>query len=77
MARTLVTLPQAELRWLKNAGKRRGQSAASLVREAVAEYHAKIQGETWRSRLGAVKGLWKDRGIDALEYVEKLRSEWE
>ena len=77
MARALVTLPQAELRWLKAASKRRGKSAASLVREAVSEYHARTEGKEWASRLQAVKGTWKGRGIDALEYVEKLRAEWE
>ena len=77
MARTLITLPQAEMRWLKSVSKRRGQSVALTVREAVAEYHTRAEKTGKSSAIDASAGIWKHLGIDALDYVDKLRSEWE
>jgi hypothetical protein len=75
--RTIISLPEAELRWLKQVGKRRGMSMASLVREAVMEYHARVEAPDSVSSLEKTAGRWKNRKRDALGYVESLRREWE
>ncbi len=78
MNRTLISLPAQDMRWMKTMSKRRGQSMAEMVREAVAEYRAHAEQLPDRgSALQATAGIWKERGVDALAYVRKLRSEWD
>lgn len=74
--RTIISLSESELRWLKQLGKRRGMSMAALVREAVAEYRARTEAPDTVSALEKTAGKWKNRKRDALGYVEALRREW-
>ena len=77
MSRTIVSLPPKDMRWLKSTSKRQGHSIAETIREALAEYRVRMEGKEHGSAIEATSGIWKDRDIDALEYVEKLRSEWD
>ena len=70
--RTLVDLPERDLEQLTALSRSRKTSRAKLIRQAVAGYLA-------QNRVGIEDsfGLWKDRGMDGLEYQDRLREEWE
>jgi hypothetical protein len=70
--RTLVDIPDSDLRALSKLSERRRVSRAKLIRQAVREYLT-------RNPLGSADeafGLWREQGLDGLEYQERLRSEW-
>ena len=69
--RTLVDLPEGELEQLNILSRSRKVSRAELIRQAVAGYL-----EQNKVGLEDSFGLWKRRGVDGVEYQEKLRSEW-
>jgi hypothetical protein len=70
--RILVDLPEGELEQLNALSRSRNVSRAKLMRQAVAEFLA-------QNRVGLEDsfGLWKGRGLDGLEYQEKVQREWE
>lgn len=71
--RTLIDIPESELSRLDELSERRQVSRAHLVRCAIREYlHQQGQGS-----LDGAFGLWSGRGIDALEYQQQMRQEWE
>ena len=70
--RTLVDIPEPDVRALDEIGERRGASRAKIIRQALREFlsrNARPPGDE-------AFGLWRGRGIDGLEYQEKARSEW-
>lgn len=72
--RTIIELPEEQLRALDAWRHVRGISRAEAVRRAVAnlledEAHA-------RASVDAAFGLWSDRGLDGLVEQERLRAEW-
>lgn len=69
--RTLVDIPEDDIRWLDRKAAERGKSRAAVVREAVSAYRAKASKD-WIAR-GA--GYWKDRDDigDAVEYQREMR----
>ena len=69
--RTLIDLPEEDMRWLDDKAAEQGKSRAALVREAVASYRAE-SGNDWIAR-GA--GYWKHRTDigDAVEYQRDMR----
>ena len=69
--RTLVDLPEAELERLNVLSRARKISRAELIRQAVAGYLE-------QNRVGIEEsfGLWKKKGVDGVQYQERLRSEW-
>ena len=70
--RTLVDLPDDDLRELAELARRNKQSRASLVREAVAAFLA-----SHRHRAGGdAFGLWGTKRLDGVTYQRKIRSEW-
>ena len=66
--------------WTKRHGNRRPgitipprkTSRAELIRQAVAGYLAQN-----RAGLEESFGMWKGRGVDGVEYQERLRRGWE
>jgi hypothetical protein len=70
--RTLVDLPERDLKQLTALSRSRKTSRAELIRQAVAGYLAQN-----RAGIEDSFGLWKSRGVDGLKYQEKLRDEWE
>lgn len=76
MVRTLISLAEADKRWLDSYSKRRGQSAAETVREAIKHLREiDIEGEK-AAMLRHTGGIWADRDEDAATYVDRIRNEW-
>jgi metal-responsive CopG/Arc/MetJ family transcriptional regulator len=69
--RTLVDLPEDELEELSALSRSRKVSRAELIRQAVSGFLAQNKAGMEDSF-----GIWKRRGVDGVEYQEKLRSEW-
>lgn len=69
--RTLVDIPEDDIRWLDRKAAEQGKSRTAVVREAVAAYRA-ARSLDWIER-GA--GYWKDRTDigDAVDYQRDLR----
>lgn len=69
--RTLVDIPEDDIRWLDGEAEALGKSRAALVRDAVSAYRARHNDD--RILRGA--GYWKDREDigDAIEYQRELR----
>ncbi|HEY4380556.1 MAG TPA: CopG family transcriptional regulator [Acidobacteriaceae bacterium] len=70
--RTLVDLPEKDLKQLTALSRSRKTSRAELIRQAVAGYLVAN-----RAAMEDSFGLWKSRGVDGLKYQQKLRDEWE
>ena len=77
--RTLVDLPDDDVRWLDVRAKANGTSRAALVREAISTYRDTRSAEEPKGWLKAGFGLWKDRTDigDGVEYQRALRAEWD
>jgi metal-responsive CopG/Arc/MetJ family transcriptional regulator len=70
--RTIVEIPEDQLRDLAEMCRREGISRAEAIRRAVAEYARRRKpGET-----GRAFGLWRGRRRDGLAYERRLRREW-
>ena len=70
--RTLIDLPEEQLRALTEIGRRTGQSRAAVLREAVTAYLATRRG---KGEVDAF-GLWGSKALDGLAYQRKARTEW-
>lgn len=73
MTRILADLPEEDVKWLDALAVEQGKSRAQLLREAVAAYRPRANGD-WIAR-GA--GHWSDREDigDALDYQRDMRSD--
>ncbi len=71
--RTIIDLPNTQLEALDALCRREGISRAEAVRRAVA---AHVQ-QRRAAAPDAAFGLWRDRGVDALAYQDRLRREWD
>lgn len=71
--RTLVDIPEAQLRRLDSRARRDGRSRAALIREAV----DKMLGPEETLSIDDVYGLWGDHAVDGLQYQQAIRSEWD
>jgi hypothetical protein len=71
--RTIVEMPQQELRDLTALSKEEHISRAEAIRRAVGQYL-----RAWKVAHGATDafGLWKDRNLSGLEYEDRVREEW-
>ncbi len=71
--RTLVDIPDDDIRWLDRLAAEQGKSRTALVREAVTALRARDKAD-WIAR-GA--GYWRDRHDigDAVEYQRELRAD--
>jgi len=71
--RTLIDLPEDDMKWLDRKAAEEGKSRAALVREAVSTYRA----EEAKSGIEKYFGIWKDRTEigDAVEWQRRLRAE--
>lgn len=72
--RTLVDIPDEDIRWLDHKAAEEGKSRAALVRDAVAQFRAKES----QNGIERYFGLWKTRDDigDGLDYQRQLRGEW-
>ncbi len=70
--RTLVDIPDKQLKALTRLSKSKKRSRAALIRDAVSAY---LDGERPTGKDEAF-GLWGNQTIDGLSYQRKLREEW-
>lgn len=72
--RTLVDLPEEDIRWLDRRAADEGKSRAALIREAVSAYRAQAS----RSGIEQAFGIWKGRADigDSVEAQRRMRAEW-
>lgn len=71
MARILVDLPQPCVDELNAIAAAEKLPRAEVVRRAVAAYI-----EHHRPAATDAFGIWKNRGVDGVQYQEDLRAEW-
>lgn len=69
--RTLIDIPEKQIKELAAISKAEKVSRAEVIREAIAYYLEKKKPQS-----DDAFGLWKDRNIDGLAYQEQARSEW-
>ena len=71
--RTLIDLPEDDIRWLDTRASAENKSRAALVREAVAAFRAEPNNDWIRRGYG----YWKDRDDigDAVEYQRAMRED--
>ena len=76
--RTIVDLPKEQIKALDTYAKSKGISRAAVMREAVASYlpAKKKKKIDWLKHpsFGSEK---MPKGFDSVEYVRKLRAEWD
>lgn len=70
--RTLVDIPEEDLKLIKTVTKKLGVSRAEFVRRAISKSLAPHRRKMDHSAFG----LWADHPEDGLEYQERIRSEW-
>ena len=70
--RTIIDIPESVLEEIDELAKREDISRAEAVRRAMAEYLTSHRS----SRGDAAFGIWKSKKIDALQYEDDLRGEW-
>lgn len=69
--RTLVDIPEKQIKELNAISQAEKVSRAEVIREAIAYYLEKKKPQTEDAF-----GIWKDRQVDGLAYQELARSEW-
>ncbi|WCT74717.1 ribbon-helix-helix domain-containing protein [Sphingomonas naphthae] len=71
--RTLVDIPEAQIRRLDVRAKSAGRSRAALIREAI----DRMLGPEEVLNVDQVFGLWGDQAMDGVEYQRRIRAEWD
>ena len=69
--RTIIDLPERDLRHLTELGQERGMSRAEIIRGAIKiflTFHQKLPGPAF--------GLWRAKSEDGVRYQQALRAEW-
>ena len=77
MVRTVITLDEEEKKWLDCYSQTHRQSLAKTVRLAIQQFHKRQQKGHDRQVLEKAYGMWDGQNGDAVDYVRKIRSEWE
>jgi hypothetical protein len=75
--RTIVDLPEEQIRALDAYSRKFGVSRAEAVRRAVAMFLPKRPHRKLDFQNHPAFGAWKDRRLDAVGYQRKLRAEWD
>lgn len=70
--RTLIDIPDKQIKDLAAICEAEKLSRAEAVREAISRYIALKKSQCGDEAFG----LWQDRPIDGLAYQERARSEW-
>lgn len=74
--RTLISLSPEVLKALKEICERENISQAEAIRRAI-ETYVTFKRKEWFVQTEGAFGIWASRKIDAVQYVKKLRKEWE
>lgn len=75
--RTIVELPDTQLKALARLCRKEGISRAEAIRRAVDKLVGSDQASDEQEDLRAAFGLWRGRQPNGRAYVENLRAEWE
>lgn len=75
MVRTIVTVEDADKRWLDRFSHRHGQSTAQTIRIAIKDFQKQSRQSDYKKALEATAGLLKGKD-DSVRFVRKLRDEW-
>lgn len=72
--RTIVDIPEDDIRWLDRKAAETGKSRTAIVREAVEAYRVEANVSGLRQGFG----MWKDRTDigDAVEWQRRERASW-
>lgn len=73
--RTIVDIPDIQVKALNQLSKKKRVSKAEIIRQALTNYLN--QSSKIKKSFDDSFGLWKDKNIDGIEYQKKLRNEWE
>ncbi|MBU0476068.1 MAG: hypothetical protein KKF62_18125 [Bacteroidetes bacterium] len=76
MTRTLISIPQELKIWLDDYSKKNNKPTAETIREAIKAFRNKMEMESKVDLLSQTSGLWKDKHLNSIDYVESLRNEW-
>jgi len=74
-ARTIITIPEQEKRWLTAYSSVHGVSMAEAIRRGIISLKTAEGQNAYRELVQRTSGIW--RHGDALNYQEEVRSEWE
>lgn len=72
--RTLVDIPDHDIKILNQLSKKKKISRAEIIRQALTSYitnHSKAK-ELYIKAFG----IWKEKKLNSLEYQRKFREEW-
>jgi metal-responsive CopG/Arc/MetJ family transcriptional regulator len=69
--RTLVDIPDRQIKDLTAICKTENVSRAEIIRQAITAYLEKKKPDTVEAF-----GLWRQKKVDGLSYQEQARSEW-
>ncbi|WP_253308469.1 MULTISPECIES: CopG family transcriptional regulator [unclassified Rickettsia] len=72
--RTIIDIPDTQIKILDQLSQKKKISRAQIVRQAVTNYITDYT-ESKKSYESAF-GIWKDKKLDSLTYQSKLREEW-
>lgn len=70
--RTIIDLPEDQLRALDGVCRQERISRAEAIRRAVAEHLRRYHASDAKRAFG----IWRGRQVDGLKYQETLRREW-
>ena len=74
LVRTVISLDEKQKAWLDQQASLRRVSRASLIRQAISEYHAKesrVSDVSFQEALEQTAGIWQSG--DGLEYQVRVR----
>lgn len=73
--RTIVDIPDVQIKFLDNISKKKKLSRAEIIRQALSSYIAGYRDSQKGYKLAF--GIWKDKDVDSVSYQKKLRNEWD
>ena len=76
MVRTIISIEEADKKWLDRYSSHHDRSTAETIRLAIKEFQNKARAGEYRRLLKSTAGLLKG-GEDSVRFVRKLRSEWD
>ena len=70
--RTIIEVPDDDIKHLDCIVKQQNKSRAAIIREAIRIY---LESKTVDSDKSAF-GIWKEKKVDGIHYQEQVRSDW-
>ena len=72
--RTIVDIPDPQVKILNQLSKKKKISRAAIIRQALADFI--ISHSKTRNSYKAAFGIWNKKKINSIDYQNKLRNEW-